>query len=62
VRWNVSAFHRCASVADHVRLHKVLQTGTLSTSVPLHQTIKRKTLASILRDCHLTADEFRGAL
>lgn len=55
-------FSQVRQRGDHVRMRKVLPAGTLSTSVPLHQTIKRKTLASILRECHLTVDEFRAAL
>lgn len=41
--------------------HVVMRRGANGTVVPLHREVKTGTLAGILRQADVSADEFRGA-
>jgi len=43
---------------SHIRLQKHLQAETLKLTIPAHRPIKRSTLAHILKQARLPADDF----
>jgi predicted RNA binding protein YcfA (HicA-like mRNA interferase family) len=43
---------------SHIRLQKHTFMETLKLTVPAHRPIKRSTLSHILKQAHLTVDEF----
>ncbi|MCE5269412.1 MAG: type II toxin-antitoxin system HicA family toxin [Planctomycetaceae bacterium] len=47
---------------SHVRLQKHVATETLKLTVPAHRPVKRSTLAHIIKQAHLSVDEFLGLL
>ncbi len=47
---------------SHVRLQKHTRQETLKLIVPAHRPIKRSTLAHILKQAHLSVDEFLALL
>jgi len=47
---------------SHIRLQKHTETETLKLVVPAHTPIKRSTLAHILKQAHLSVDEFNALL
>ena len=47
---------------SHIRLQKHTATETLKLTVPAHRPIKRSTLAYILKQAQLSADEFQKLL
>ena len=47
---------------SHNRLHKRTEEETLKITVPAHTPIKRSTLAHILKQAHLTTEEFERLL
>jgi len=47
---------------SHVRLQKPLPDKLLKLTVPAHRPVKRSTLAHILKDAHLTVEEFLSLL
>ena len=47
---------------SHIRLQKHLADELLKIIVPAHKTIKRSTLAHILKDARLTADQLNELL
>lgn len=47
---------------SHIRLHKHTPTETLKLVVPAHRPIKRSTLSHILKQAHLSLEEFRQLL
>jgi predicted RNA binding protein YcfA (HicA-like mRNA interferase family) len=51
-------FERKAQSGSHVKLRR----AGISCVVPLHKEVKRGTLAGILRQAQLTADEFMQGL
>jgi len=42
----------------HIRLKKHTATETLKFTVPVQRPVKRSTLSHILKQAHLTVDEF----
>ena len=47
---------------SHIRLQKRTPVETLKLVVPAHRPIKRSTLAHILKQARLTAEQFRELL
>lgn len=47
---------------SHIRLHKRTATETLKLIVPAHRPVKRSTLSHILKQAHLSVDEFVNLL
>lgn len=47
---------------SHIRLQKHTRTDVLKITVPAHRPIKRSTLSHILKQAHLSVDEFLGLL
>ncbi len=47
---------------SHVRMQKHLPDETLKITVPAHRPVKRSTLSHILKQAHLTPDEFDALL
>jgi predicted RNA binding protein YcfA (HicA-like mRNA interferase family) len=47
---------------SHIRLHKHTPTETLKLVVPTHRPIKRSTLSYILKQAHLSVNEFKELL
>ncbi len=47
---------------SHIRLQKHLANETLKIIVPAHKPIKRSTLAHILKDARLSADQLNELL
>jgi predicted RNA binding protein YcfA (HicA-like mRNA interferase family) len=47
---------------SHVRLQRRVSGETLKLVVPAHRPLKRSTLAHILKQARLTAEEFRQLL
>jgi len=47
---------------SHVRLHKHTAVETLKLTVPTHRPLKRSTLAHILKQAKLTAEDFEELL
>ena len=47
---------------SHIHLQKHTPAETLKLIVPAHRPIKRSTLAHILKQAHLTVDEFTALL
>ena len=47
---------------SHVRLHKRLPGELLKITVPAHRPVKRSTLAKILKQAHLTVEDFLDLL
>jgi predicted RNA binding protein YcfA (HicA-like mRNA interferase family) len=43
---------------SHVRLEKEIAEGIIKLTVPLHETLKRKTLHMILKQAGLSVEEF----
>ncbi len=43
---------------SHIRLQKRTSTGVLKLTIPAHRPVKRSTLAHILKQAKLTAEEF----
>ena len=43
---------------SHIRMQKRLESETLKLIIPAHRPIKRSTLSHILKQAHLTVDEF----
>ena len=47
---------------SHIRMQKAMLNETLKIIVPAHRPIKRSTLSHILKQAHLTPDEFSHLL
>lgn len=47
---------------SHIRLHKRLPRELLKTTVPAHRSVKRSTLARILKQARLSVEDFRELL
>ncbi len=47
---------------SHIRLHKHTRDEILKLTVPAHTPIKRSTLAHILKQSHLSVEEFQALL
>ena len=47
---------------SHIRLQKHTQNETLKIIVPAHKPIKRSTLSHILKQAHITVQEFLNLL
>ena len=47
---------------SHIRMQKRVRDETLKLIVPAHRPIKRSTLAHILKQARIDADEFLGLL
>ena len=47
---------------SHVRIKKVTSDKVIKMTIPLHETLDRGTLKSILRNADLTVEEFIGLL
>jgi predicted RNA binding protein YcfA (HicA-like mRNA interferase family) len=47
---------------SHIRLHKRLPGELLKTAVPAHRSVKRSTLARILKQARLSVEDFRELL
>ena len=47
---------------SHVRLQKQVADTTLKLTVPAHRTVKRSTLAHVLKSARLSVDEFLDLL
>lgn len=47
---------------SHIRLQKHTEEETLKITVPAHNPIKRSTLSHIIKQAHLTVDEFLSLL
>ncbi len=47
---------------SHIRLQKDTEEETLKLTVPAHKPIKRSTLSHIIKQAHLTLDEFLALL
>ncbi len=47
---------------SHIRLQKHLEDEVLKITVPAHRPVKRSTLAHILKQARLTAEEFEQYL
>ena len=47
---------------SHIRLQKHTENEVLKIIVPAHKPIKRSTLSHILKQAHLSLDEFRRLL
>jgi predicted RNA binding protein YcfA (HicA-like mRNA interferase family) len=45
---------------SHVRLEKRTDEGVLKITVPLHNELKRGTLARIIKDANITTEEFEA--
>jgi predicted RNA binding protein YcfA (HicA-like mRNA interferase family) len=43
---------------SHVRIKKVTSESVIKITIPIHETLDRGTLKGILRNAHLTAEEF----
>ena len=43
---------------SHVRLEKETKEGVIKLTVPLHETLKKKTLHMILKEAGLSVEEF----
>ncbi|MBJ7901016.1 MAG: addiction module toxin, HicA family [Cyanobacteria bacterium RI_101] len=43
---------------SHIRLEKILDNETLKITVPAHRPVKRSTLSHILKQAHLSVDDF----
>ncbi len=46
----------------HFRLNKTIKHGTIKLTVPDHKTLKKKTLATIIKASGLTTEEFKKLL
>ncbi|MFC4562031.1 type II toxin-antitoxin system HicA family toxin [Nocardiopsis mangrovi] len=53
-----AGFEQLSTRGDHVKLRR----DKLRVIVPLHKEIKRGTMASILAQAHMTAEELRALL
>lgn len=47
---------------SHIRLQKHTKDDLLKLTIPAHKPIKRSTLAHILKQAHLTAEQFTNFL
>lgn len=47
---------------SHIRLQKHTRTEVMKITVPAHRPIKRTTLSHILKQAHISIDEFRALL
>ncbi len=47
---------------SHIRMKKVTSETEIKITIPLHETLDRGTLKSIIRSAGLTVDEFVGLL
>ena len=47
---------------SHIRLQKHLEDEVLKITIPAHRPVKRSTLAHILKQARLTAEEFERYL
>jgi predicted RNA binding protein YcfA (HicA-like mRNA interferase family) len=47
---------------SHIRLHKRLPGEVRKLTVPAHRPIKRSTLSHILKDAHLSVEDFLNLL
>jgi predicted RNA binding protein YcfA (HicA-like mRNA interferase family) len=47
---------------SHIRLQKHTRTELFKLTVPAHRPIKRSTLSRILKQAHLSVEEFQGLL
>jgi predicted RNA binding protein YcfA (HicA-like mRNA interferase family) len=59
----VKAMHRAGFAivrqrGDHIRMEKATSDRTIKITVPLHETLDRGTLKSIIRSAGLTVEEF----
>jgi predicted RNA binding protein YcfA (HicA-like mRNA interferase family) len=59
----VSAFQRIGfrvvrQRGSHIRMEKQDETGTIKIIVPAHRPLKRSTLAKIIKDAGLNAEQF----
>lgn len=43
---------------SHIRLHKRISEELLKITIPAHKPVKRSTLSHILKQAHLTVEEF----
>ncbi len=51
-------FHQVGQSGSHVKMRR----AGVSCIVPLHKEVKKGTLASVLRQAHISTDEFFQAL
>ncbi len=47
---------------SHIRLQKHTKEDLLKLTIPAHKPIKRSTLAHILKQAHITAEQFENLL
>jgi len=47
---------------SHIRLHKQMPDGVLKLTVPAHRSVKRSTLATILKQARIDLDRFLDLL
>ncbi len=47
---------------SHIRLHKRTSNEVIKITVPAHSPIKKGTLSRIIKDAHLTIEEFGSLL
>ena len=47
---------------SHIRLQKTTKEKTLKLTIPAHHPIKRSTLSHILKQAHVTTDQFNELL
>ena len=47
---------------SHVRIKKVTSESIIKITIPIHETLDRGTLKSILRNADITVEEFVGLL
>lgn len=47
---------------SHIRLQKRTKERVIKLTVPAHTTIKKTTLARIIKDANLSVEEFKGLL
>jgi len=54
-----AGFVLVGQTGSHVKFAKTTSEGTLTATVPRHREVAAGTLRSILRQAHLSEDEFR---
>ena len=47
---------------SHIRIQKHIQDKVLKITIPAHRPIKRSTLSHILKQAHLSVDQFKDLL
>ena len=55
---HAAGFVEVGQTGSHVKFAKTTSEGTLTATVPKHHDVAAGTLRSILRQAHLTPDEF----